>query len=181
MFTEDDEEKDKAVPSDTADRTSTLTSQASPETRDLPTEQPMARRPYADSDDSNAATPRGAATQQDRFMDKLQGYDYNPDADVASTGYDEYDSTQLDVEYPEEPDHGEYGGGGSDDDSDVVLQHGVVLYDFNAEEDDEVSVRKAERVDIDYEVAGWLQVRGYTGFECCCPSQGLSAVVPVLV
>ena len=50
-------------------------------------------------------------------------------------------------------------GGGSDDDSVVHRQQGTVLYDFTPEEEDEVAVMKGDKVDIEYEVGGWLQVR----------------------
>lgn len=45
------------------------------------------------------------------------------------------------------------------DDSDVLLRRGTVLYDFNSEEEDEVSVSKGETVEVEYEVGGWVQVR----------------------
>jgi hypothetical protein len=35
----------------------------------------------------------------------------------------------------------------------------VVLYDFNAEEEDEVAIVKGEALEVAYEVGGWLQVR----------------------
>jgi hypothetical protein len=35
----------------------------------------------------------------------------------------------------------------------------LVLYDFNSEEEDEVSVSKGETVEVEYEVGGWVQVR----------------------
>lgn len=47
---------------------------------------------------------------------------------------------------------------GSDDDSDVLLRRGMVLYDFSPEEEDEVAVSKGEAVEIEYEVGGWIQV-----------------------
>ncbi len=43
--------------------------------------------------------------------------------------------------------------------SDELLRRGTVLYDFNSEEEDEVSVSKGETVGIEYEVGGWVQVR----------------------
>jgi hypothetical protein len=49
-------------------------------------------------------------------------------------------------------------GAHSDDDSDIVLRRGVVLFDFTPEEEDEVAVYKGESLDVDYEVGGWLQV-----------------------
>lgn len=49
-------------------------------------------------------------------------------------------------------------GVGSDDDSDIVVRRGVVLYDFSPEEEDEVAVTKGEALDVAYEVGGWLQV-----------------------
>jgi hypothetical protein len=49
-------------------------------------------------------------------------------------------------------------GAASDDDSDIVTRRGVVLYDFNAEEEDEVAIVKGESLDVAYEVGGWLQV-----------------------
>jgi hypothetical protein len=35
----------------------------------------------------------------------------------------------------------------------------VVLYDFAAEEEDEVAIVQGESLDVAYEVGGWLQVR----------------------
>lgn len=46
----------------------------------------------------------------------------------------------------------------SDDDSDVLLRRGTVLYDFAPEEEDEVAVSTGEAVEIEYEVGGWIQV-----------------------
>lgn len=46
----------------------------------------------------------------------------------------------------------------SDDDSDVLLRRGTVLYDFAPEEEDEVAVIRGEAVEIEYEVGGWIQV-----------------------
>jgi hypothetical protein len=40
----------------------------------------------------------------------------------------------------------------------VHRQQGTVLYDFTPEEEDEVTVMKGDKVEIEYEVAGWLQV-----------------------
>jgi len=59
----------------------------------------------------------------------------------------------------------------SDGDSDLLLRRGTVLYDFNPEEEDEVSVSKGETVEVEYEVGGWVQVRRRTLLlECwrCC-------------
>lgn len=50
-------------------------------------------------------------------------------------------------------------GAGSDDDSEVLLRRGVVLYEFTPEEEDEVAIFKGEALDVEYEVGGWLQVR----------------------
>jgi hypothetical protein len=55
----------------------------------------------------------------------------------------------------------------SDDDSDVLLRRGTVLYDFSPEEEDEVSVSRGEAVEIEYEVGGWIQVRGFE-IVCAC-------------
>jgi hypothetical protein len=35
----------------------------------------------------------------------------------------------------------------------------VVLYNFAAEEEDEVAIYKGELLDVAYKVGGWLQVR----------------------
>jgi hypothetical protein len=61
-------------------------------------------------------------------------------------------------------------GAASDDDSDIVTRRGVVLYDFAAEEADEVAIAKGESLDVAYEVGGWLQVRSNAYADCVVPS-----------
>lgn len=67
----------------------------------------------------------------------------------------------------------------SDDDSDLLLRRGTVLYDFNPEEEDEVAVSKGETVEVEYEVGGWVQVCSRTLLlECWCCSLGFSTALP---
>lgn len=54
-------------------------------------------------------------------------------------------------------------GAASDDDSDIVTRRGLVLYDFAAEEEDEVAVVRGESLEVAYEVGGWLQVGAVVG------------------
>ncbi|KIY92965.1 hypothetical protein MNEG_14998 [Monoraphidium neglectum] len=120
-------------------------------------EGPSPRRYYRDSSDDESEEGRRA-----NMLGKLQGYDYRPQqtggtASVRGEGQYPDDAS----EYPEEP-LSEYGGrgagAGSDDDSDIVTLRGTVLYDFEAQEEDEVAVAKGEAVEVVYEVGGWLQV-----------------------
>jgi hypothetical protein len=47
----------------------------------------------------------------------------------------------------------------------------VVLYDFAAEEEDEVAIVKGESLDVAYEVGGWLQVGTSSRAVASCQSR----------
>jgi hypothetical protein len=44
-----------------------------------------------------------------------------------------------------------------------MMRRGVVLYDFVAEEEDELSVAKGEGVQVEYQMGEWYQVRSFGG------------------
>ncbi|KAF6252279.1 hypothetical protein COO60DRAFT_1704362 [Scenedesmus sp. NREL 46B-D3] len=116
---------------------------------------------------SEAGSPRADEFQQqqqqqqqpdeqrsNRLLQQLQGYDYDPAAQPPEEEEPYPDDSVSQMDYDD--DH--HADAASDDDSDIVMQRGVALYDFNAEEDDEVAIAKGEALDVAYEVGGWLQV-----------------------
>eukprot|EP00878_Enallax_costatus_P001838 GHUV01001996.1.p1 GENE.GHUV01001996.1~~GHUV01001996.1.p1 ORF type:complete len:1153 (+),score=396.09 GHUV01001996.1:337-3795(+) len=109
------------------------------------------RRRY---DSSEEGSPR-AADRQANMLDKLQGYDYDPNAPPEDLEYPDDSVSQIDHTDDE---HYREQGAASDDESDILLHRGVAMYDFSPEEEDEVGVSKGETVDVEYEVGGWLQV-----------------------
>uniref|UniRef100_A0A383W189 SH3 domain-containing protein n=1 Tax=Tetradesmus obliquus TaxID=3088 RepID=A0A383W189_TETOB len=113
---------------------------------------------------SKAGSPRADEQQQqqqqpgeersNRLLQQLQGYDYDPAAQPPESEEPYPDDSVSQIDYDD--DH--YAGAASDDDSDIVTRRGLVLYDFAAEEEDEVAVVKGESLEVAYEVGGWLQV-----------------------
>ncbi|WIA41108.1 hypothetical protein OEZ86_004737 [Tetradesmus obliquus] len=115
---------------------------------------------------SKAGSPRADEQQQqqqqqppseersNRLLQQLQGYDYDPAAQPPESEEPYPDDSVSQIDYDD--DH--YAGPASDDDSDIVTRRGLVLYDFAAEEEDEVAVVRGESLEVAYEVGGWLQV-----------------------
>eukprot|EP00879_Flechtneria_rotunda_P022502 GHRR01023753.1.p1 GENE.GHRR01023753.1~~GHRR01023753.1.p1 ORF type:complete len:1357 (+),score=559.90 GHRR01023753.1:692-4762(+) len=143
-----------------ADVTAADTATAGGSAADVEDEGQPVRRRYAGSSDEEESTT--VLERSKTMLDKLQGYDYDPAAQPADDEEPYPDDSVSQVGYGDEDPYGDTGVG-SDDESDIVLRRGVVLYDFTPEEEDEVQVRKGEAVDVDYEVGGWLQIIKHDG------------------
>jgi hypothetical protein len=102
---------------------------------------------YADSDDSDAPpAARQRAAAADRLAGQLQGYDYDPNA-----AFDEADAALQQAAQQQRAAAASAAASSS-------FLRGTALYDFSPEDDDEVAVAEGEKLRVEWEQGGWMQV-----------------------